>query len=126
MKTPLPNIFNCTAFKNIILFYLTKIKINLNFQTFSSSCLRPSIEKRIFYNIRSTYICIQLILLMMILKKITGNKDMNPSLLDSKELRGEVKGAYYKIMKKIADISNQNLVRNSVAHISNGGKVFVD
>ena len=63
---------------------------------------------------------------MMILKKITGNKDMNPSLLDSKELRGEVKGAYYKIMKKIADISNQNLVRNSVAHISNGGKVFVD
>ena len=48
---------------------------------------------------------------------------MNPSLSDSKELRGKVKGAYYKIMKKIADISNQNLVQNSDAYISNGGKV---
>ena len=57
------------------------------------------------------------------LKEIIGNKDMNPSLLDSKELRGEVRGAYYKIMKKSADISNQNLVRNSDAYISNGGKV---
>ena len=28
------------------------------------------------------------------LKEITGNKDMNTSLIDSKELRGQVKGAY--------------------------------
>ena len=53
----------------------------------------------------------------------TDNKDMNPSLLNSKELRGEVTGVYYKIMKNIADISNQSLVRNSDAYISNGGKV---
>ena len=53
----------------------------------------------------------------------TDNKDMNPSLLTSKELRGEVTGVYYKIMKNIADISNQSLVRNSDAYISNGGKV---
>ena len=57
------------------------------------------------------------------LKEITGNKDMNPSLLNSKEFRVEVTGAYYKIMKKIADTSNQNFVRNSDAYISNGGKV---
>ena len=30
---------------------------------------------------------------------------------------------YYKIMKKIAELSNQNLIRNSGAFISNGGKV---
>ena len=48
---------------------------------------------------------------------------MNSSLLNSKELRGEVTGASYKIMKKITDISNQNLVRNSNAYSSNGGKV---
>ena len=53
----------------------------------------------------------------------TDNKDMNPSLLNSKELRGEVTGVYYKIMKKIADISNQSLVGNSDAYIPNGGKV---
>ena len=57
------------------------------------------------------------------LKEITGNKDMNPSLLNSKELRGEVTAACYKIVKKTADISNQNLVWNSDAYISNSGKV---
>ena len=30
---------------------------------------------------------------------------------------------YYKTMKKIAELSNQNLIRNSDAFISNGGKV---
>ena len=30
---------------------------------------------------------------------------------------------YYKIMKKIAELSNQNLIRNSGTFISNGGKV---
>ena len=29
-------------------------------------------------------------------------------------------------MKKIADVSNQNLVRNSDAYISNGGKIDPD
>ena len=31
---------------------------------------------------------------------------MNPSLLNNKDLRGEVRGAYYKRMKKTAEISN--------------------
>ena len=60
------------------------------------------------------------------LKENTGNKEMNPSLLDKKDLRGEVVGAYYKLMKKIAEISNQNLVQNSDAYISNGGKIDPD
>ena len=60
------------------------------------------------------------------LTEITGNKEMNPSLLNNKDLRGEVVGVYYKLMKKIAEISNQNLVRNSDAYISNGGKIDPD
>ena len=36
--------------------------------------------------------------------------------------RSEVTSRYYKIMKKIAEVSNQNLVRNSDAFISSGGK----
>ena len=51
---------------------------------------------------------------------------MNPALLDQKELRKEVMGGYYKMMKKIAELSDQNLVRNSDAYISNGGKIDPD
>ena len=51
---------------------------------------------------------------------------MNPALLDHKELRKEVTGGYYKMMKKIAEVSNQNLVQNSDAYVSNGGKIDQD
>ena len=51
---------------------------------------------------------------------------MNPALLDNKELRRDVTGGYYKMMKKVAEISNQNLVRNSDAYLSSGGKVDPD
>ena len=60
------------------------------------------------------------------LTEITGNKEINPSLLNNKNLRDELVGAYYKLMKKIAEISNQNLVRNSDAYISNRGKIDPD
>ena len=48
---------------------------------------------------------------------------MNPSLLNNKYLRCELVGAYYKLLKKFAETSNQNLIRNSDAYISNGGKI---
>ena len=60
------------------------------------------------------------------LKAINNDGDMNPALLDNKELRKGVIGGYYKMMKKVAEISNQNLVRNSDAYISNGGKIDPD
>ena len=49
---------------------------------------------------------------------------MNPALLDNKDLRKEVVGGYYKMMKKIAEISNQNLICISDAYISDGGKLI--
>ena len=57
---------------------------------------------------------------------INSDGDMNPALLDNKELRKGVIGGYYKMMKKLVEISNQNLVRNSDAYISNGGKIDPD
>ena len=45
------------------------------------------------------------------LKKIHNDGDMNPALLDHKELRRDVMGGNYKMMK------NQNLVRNSDAYL---------
>ena len=60
------------------------------------------------------------------LKKTHDDGDMNPALLDNNELRRDVAGGYYKMMKKIAEISNQNLVRNSDAYLSSSGKVDPD
>ena len=60
------------------------------------------------------------------LKEIHSGGDMNPVLLYNKDLKKDVKGGYYKMMKKVAEISNQNLVRNSDAYISNGGKIDPD
>ena len=60
------------------------------------------------------------------LKEIHSGGDMNPVLLDNKDLKKDVIGGYYKMMKKVAEISNQNLVRNSDAYISNGGKIDPD
>ena len=57
------------------------------------------------------------------MKKIHNDGDMNLACLDNKEWRRDVKGGYYKMMKKIAEISNQNLVRNSDAYLSSGEKV---
>ena len=51
---------------------------------------------------------------------------MNSALLDNKELSGDVTGGYYKMVKRIAKISNQNLVINSDAYLSSDRKVDPD
>ena len=50
---------------------------------------------------------------------------MDPCMLNT-DARDQVTGGYYRIMKKIAKVSNQNLVRNSDAFISSGGKIDPD
>ena len=57
------------------------------------------------------------------LKTLNNDGYRNPALLDYKELRKDVVGGYCKMMKKVAEVSNQNLVRNFDAYISNGGKI---
>ena len=56
------------------------------------------------------------------IKQAAGQNLMDPCFLDNKDLRSEVTSRYYKIMKKIAEVSNQNLVGNSDAFISSGSK----
>ena len=54
-----------------------------------------------------------------------GN-DMNAALLDNKTLRKDTAPAYYKFMKKMTEVSNQNLIRNSDAYLAKGGKIDPD
>ena len=58
--------------------------------------------------------------------KAINDGEISPALLDNKELRKEVVVGYYKMMKKTAEVSNQNLVRNFDAYISNGEKIDPD
>ena len=65
MKTPVSNIFHCTAFKKHPLLF-DKNKNKSKFSKCSFTSLQLLIEKRTFYNGKITYICIQLMLPMMI------------------------------------------------------------
>ena len=58
--------------------------------------------------------------------EISGLPNINPALLESSQQRKKVLTGYYKIMKKITEISNQNLVCNSHAYLSAGGKTDPD
>ena len=59
------------------------------------------------------------------MKALTSKKEINPASLDDQNGRENIISGYYKLMKKIAKVSNQNLVRNS-AYLSGGGKTDPD
>ena len=48
---------------------------------------------------------------------------LDPSLLENKQFRVSLEPGFCKVMKKIAELSNQNLVRNSDVFMPKGGKV---
>ena len=60
------------------------------------------------------------------LRMLNEGNDMNPNLLENKALRKNAVRAYYKVIKKIAEFSNQNLIRNSDAYLAKGGKIDPD
>ena len=45
----------------------------------------------------------------------------DPSLLENKQLRSTLVPGFYKVMKKMGELSNQSLVHNSDSFISKGG-----
>ena len=56
------------------------------------------------------------------IKNETSLASIDRSHLDAKGLRDALVPGFYKVMKKVAELTNQNLIRNSEALISNGGK----
>ena len=47
---------------------------------------------------------------------------LDASLLESKQFRASLMPGFYKVMKKVDELSNQNLVRNSDAFMSKGDR----
>ena len=96
-----------------------KIKIRRSFRKCFFTCHQLLIENKFF---KKDYLHLHPTDLSFDdLTEITGNKEINPSLLNNKDLRGKVVGAYYKLMKKIV----QNLVRNSDAYILTEEKLIL-
>ena len=60
------------------------------------------------------------------LKLMNESVDMNSALLDNKTLGKDVVLTYYKVMKNMSKVSNQNLIRNSDAYLARGGKTNPD
>ena len=60
------------------------------------------------------------------LTELTSLQKNNPAILNNKYEREKYVNGYYKVMKNVAEISNQNIIRNFDAFISSGGKTDPD
>ena len=126
MKSSLPNIFKCTVFKKHV-----SLLLDLNENKVKSSGLLfflPSTldRKEDFIQWREHVHLHPVDFSIDNLMEISGLPNINPALLESSQQRKKVLTGYYKIMKKITEISNQNLVCNSHAYLSAGGKTDPD
>ena len=125
MKSSLPNIFSCTVFKKPISFLMdqneNKIKSSGLFFFLLSTLDRKEeiIQWRGHVHLHPVDLSIDNLI------EISGLTNINPALLESSQ-REKVLPDYYKITKKIAEISNQNLISNSHAYLSTGGKTDPD
>ena len=114
MKSSLPNIFSCTAFKKHVSLLLdqneNKVKSSRIFFFLPSTLDR----KEEFIQWREQVHLHPIDLNIDNLMEISGLTDINPALLESNH-REKILPGYYKIMKKIAEISNQNLIHTFLA-----------
>ena len=125
MKKPMPNIFNCTVFKKHISFLLDENQNNAKFSNLFMYLPSTLDGREDFMHYKYHVNLHPINITFDDLKQAADQKIMDPSFLSSNN-RSEVTDAYYKIMRKIVEVSNQNLVRSSDAFISNGGKVDPD
>ena len=122
----MPNIFHCTAFKQHHGFLLDENQKRAEFYNmflFLSSTLDRK-EKILQWQDHVHLHPIDVT--FEELKGLNNGEDFNPSLLDHKDLRKNITVLFYKYMKKVAETSNHNIVRNSDAYMANGGKIDPD
>ena len=126
MKCPLPNLFTCTAFKKHVPFLLDQNENEV--KSSGLFMLLPSTldQKEDFTQWKDHVHLHPIDVTIDELVDVTGLQKINPVILDLSDKREKHVAGYYKIMKKVAEISNQNLIRNSDAYLSSGGKTDPD
>ena len=121
-KQPLPNIFQCTAFKKHSAFLMSQNQENLNFSkmfVFASTLDHKEDIQQYNNNVNLHPVDVS----YEQLKVLNNNKDFDPSDLNNSALRKDIVKIFYTIMKEVAGVSNHNLIRNSNAYLSQGGKI---
>ena len=123
MKQQMPNIFQATAFKKHHN-YLLDEKANEKDKSSLFLFLPSTVDRKEstmqylnsvhFHPIDSQYEDI---------KALNNGKDFNPVDLEDEKKRAEVKSLFYSYMKKVAETSNNNLVRNARAFLNMGGRI---
>ena len=123
MKQPIPNIFHCTALekhKNYLLNEHSSDRLTSSLFLFLSSTLDRKEEMLQF---RDSVNLHPIDAMYSDLKEFNDGNDFDPSMLDMDLLRKEITPMFYRYMKKVAETSNHNLVRNSNAYMANGEKI---
>ena len=121
-KQPIPNIFQCTSFKKHRQYLLnekTTDRLVSSLFLFLPSTLDRK-EKILQYKdsvnlhpIDASYDD---------LKTLNNDKDFNPAELNF-PTRSSILPLFYSYMKKVAETSNNNIIRNANAFLSSGGKI---
>ena len=122
MKQQIPNIFQCTCFKKHHQYLLNEKATN----KFASSLFLflPSTldRKEKIMQYKDSVNLHPIDSFYDDMKALNNDKDFNPVELES-AARSSILPLFYSYMKKVAETSNNNLVRNSNAFLASGGKV---
>ena len=120
-KQPLPNIFQCTAFKKHMSYLLDQKKLQFSkmFMFLSSTLDQKEELNQYLNNVNLHPIDVS----YDKLKAYNNHEDFNPPDLDNSSERNKIKKIFYSFMKEATDASNHNLIRNSNAFLSKGGKI---
>ena len=122
MKQPLPNIFQCTSFKKHKDFLIQE-KLNESNESSLFLFLPSTLDrKEDILQFKSSVNLHPIDALYDDLKAMNNDKDFDPSQLDLPS-RDSILPLFYSYMKKIAETSNNNLIRNSNAFRASGGKI---
>ena len=126
MKSPLPNTFSSTAFKKHTQFLLDQNEVGSK-QSELFFLLPDTVDrKEDFLQQKDNVHLHPTDLSIDVLKNEMSVTSFAPSLLENKQLRASLVPVFYKVMKKVAELSNQNLIRNSDAFMSKGRKFESD
>ena len=101
MKHPLPNIFHCTVFKKHHGFSLDENQKEAKYSTMFLYLPSTLDRKKHFLQWKQHVYLHSIDVSYDDLKTLNNDGDMNPALLDHKELRKDVLGCYYKMKRSL-------------------------
>ena len=122
LKQPIPNIFNCTSFKKHRQYLLNEKATDRHASSLFMFLPSTIDRKESILQYKDSVNLHPIDALYDDLKTLNSDKDFKPAELDF-PVRSSILPLFYSYMKKVAETSNNNLVRNSNAYLASGGKI---